>query len=147
MWVCLQVFLNMHACDCASIFFPFDAFFFPLSLLFTEVPYPDMWELGHIAHYHPTLIKVPILETDSCCHVPWFQWLSVPVAAQVLSWPAEVVGGTRVNRVCQFKLLLEQFTIQHIPQTNWSEVSFFLFFSSSLVLFINAWRCYSKFQR
>lgn len=48
-------------------FFPLKLFFL---LLFTEVPYPDMWELGHIAHYHPTLIKVPILETDSCCHVP-----------------------------------------------------------------------------
>lgn len=42
----------------------------PSSFPFTEVPYPDMWELGHIAHYHPSLIKVPILETDSCCHVP-----------------------------------------------------------------------------
>lgn len=42
----------------------------PSSFPFREVPYPDMWELGHIAHYHPTLIKVPILETDSCCHVP-----------------------------------------------------------------------------
>lgn len=66
-WVCVQVSPNMHACDCATVFFPFIAFF---PRPFTEVPYPDMWELGHIAHYHPTLIKVPILETDSCCHVP-----------------------------------------------------------------------------
>lgn len=97
-WVCVRVSPNMHARDCATVFFPFNAFFFFLP--FTEVPYPDMWELGHIAHYHPTLIKVPILETDSCCHVPRFRWLSVPVAAQVLSWPAEVVRGARVNCVC-----------------------------------------------
>lgn len=62
-------------------------FFFP----FTEMPYPDMWELVSITLYHPTVIKVPILERDSCCHVPSFQWLSISVAVQLLSWPAEVV--------------------------------------------------------
>lgn len=78
---------NARVCDCAAILFSIQCFF-----LFTEVPYPDMWELGHIAHYQPALIKVPILETDSCCHVPRFQWLSVPVAALQL-----LVGWLRLQ--------------------------------------------------
>lgn len=86
----------------------------------------------------------------SCASIPMAICpCSCPTA---LSWPAEVAGGTRVNGVLQFKVLLEQCSnSQHTTNTLIQGKFLFFFLLSGIapntLRSIHVWRCLLRFLR